>query len=191
MKDRPKVEHKTSTPYIRGDLRALTTRRLAYHILVLSERPLEAGRRLGLTRKQVYSMMEGAEFRSVRDEIVRQLDQRNAEFLDEMGRQLKVLAKQSANRVGEILFESGDESVVLRAANSTLDRVGARAPQRTETRHIFEMTPETAALLRDALHESDPTRKLKDDWSWTRVSCPPQAIEAKAEPLSELDDDQP
>lgn len=117
----PTPPRSTAAPAIRGPLRSMVIRRLAHRILVDGLRPRQAAAALGLTRDQLYSMMESADFRRERERIERRAD----ETANEVAAVLVDAALEAAEALRE-LIGSENRRVALAAARDVLDRIGLR-----------------------------------------------------------------
>ena len=133
---------------------------------MIGERPLEAGAALGLTRKQTYGLMESVTFKEQREAILANLDTAQEEMLTALADRLKDMASRAVDRIEKIVDESINDAVALRAANSILDRIGLKAPERIEAR--VEPAPPMPeglmrlpdVLVRRRMHETNATHDV-------------------------------
>jgi hypothetical protein len=181
---------KAPAPLIRGDLRRRKIAELTERILVHGQRPLEAGAALGLTRRQTYGMMESDDYERHRVEILERIDVDRARAIEEVADRLHAMARKAVWRTEDIMMNSRDDAVALRAANSVLDRVGARVPARIEQRTDIVLSPESVAALQAVARGEDlsPPKVDFTQGPWAKVlEKPAGRLKTEQELFEELD----
>ena len=127
---------RTPAPYLRGATREAKARELAQRIVVGGQTPLEAAAEMHLTRDQVYKILRGAAYKRESQDLFAVIGPERKTAAVEAERRMWELVPRAIQRTRDILEGSPDDAVVLRAANSILDRTGLRSQDRPEREDV-------------------------------------------------------
>jgi hypothetical protein len=138
-------------PYLRGVARETKARELAHRIVLGGQAPLEAAAELGLTRNQLYKLLEGEPYKRESAALFAIVGPEQEAVAIEASRRLWRYVPRAIERTGEILENNDEPAVALRAANSILNRTGFQPPSKDIGQGLtFVIAPERLELLLDA-----------------------------------------
>lgn len=154
------LERKSREP---ADVRDSDLGRLAeftHRVVMLGEPPIPAGRSLGWSPPKVRRLMQSRVYADVRAQLLAAQAQSLEQRATEIHEVIHDTAYQGALKQNEIVRTSEDMTLVNKVANTALDRVGYRAPEKKQTKVVIELSPESAALFAKAKADRQITQAI-------------------------------
>lgn len=119
-------------------------------VVLAAESPAAVGRSLGWGPHKVRRLLHTRVYAEMRAVVLAEHGQTLDQKYGELSELVHETAYIGALRQQQIVTESPDDALVNKIAESSLDRIGLRAPEKKQTKVTVELSPETVALFEKA-----------------------------------------
>lgn len=120
-------------------------------LVILENKPIAAAARLvGWRAERAWAVTKGIAYHEMRAELLARHSRTVDDIHNEIFNVVADTALRGAIKQNEIVQTSLNETLVSDVANKAMDRIGARAPERSQVEHRVELSEATVALIAKA-----------------------------------------